>query len=145
MCKKIIKLGFPHAGARPAVPLDLSPARALLLPPRPVCPRPSLSSCILQDICNLLPNNQRQCRTCYTLCHILYPVLAAHTSISRMDSNSTSYPCCKLVCMPGSELTVCSGCIRICSSRVGVAHHPLPPALLTHRLVYLSIHRRLDH
>ena len=40
-----------------------------------------------------MPNNQRQRRTCYALCHILYPVSAAHTSIFRMDSNSTSYPC----------------------------------------------------
>ena len=41
---------------------------------------------------NLLPNNRRQRRTCYALCHILYPVSAAHTSIFQMDSNSTSYP-----------------------------------------------------
>ncbi|KAJ1489239.1 hypothetical protein T484DRAFT_1937605, partial [Baffinella frigidus] len=33
----------------------------------------------------------RQRRTCYSLCHLLYPVSAAHTSIFRMDSNSTSY------------------------------------------------------
>jgi len=39
------------------------------------------------EIGNLLPNNQRQRRTC----HILYPVPAAHTSIFRMDLNSTSY------------------------------------------------------
>ena len=26
---------------------------------------------------NLLPNNQRQRRTCYALCHIMYPVAAA--------------------------------------------------------------------
>ena len=39
-----------------------------------------------------MPNNRRQRRTCYALCHILYPVSAAHTSIFRMDSNSTSYP-----------------------------------------------------
>jgi hypothetical protein len=38
---------------------------------------------------NLLPNNRRQRRTCYALCHILYPVSAAHTNIFRMDSNST--------------------------------------------------------
>ena len=38
-----------------------------------------------------MPNNRRQHRTCYALCHILYPVSAAHTSIFRMDSNSTSY------------------------------------------------------
>ena len=44
------------------------------------------------EIGNLLPNNRRQRRTCYALCHILYPVSAAHTSIFRMDSNSTSYP-----------------------------------------------------
>ena len=44
-----------------------------------------------REIGNLLPNNQRQRRTCYALCHILYPVSAAHTSIFRMDSNSTSY------------------------------------------------------
>jgi len=45
----------------------------------------------LREIGNLLPNNQRQRRTCYALCHILYPVSSAHTSFSRMDSNSTSY------------------------------------------------------
>ncbi|KAJ1480880.1 hypothetical protein T484DRAFT_1955699, partial [Baffinella frigidus] len=32
----------------------------------------------------------RQRRTCYALCHLLYPVSAAHTSIFRMDSNSNS-------------------------------------------------------
>ncbi|KAJ1494534.1 hypothetical protein T484DRAFT_1927012 [Baffinella frigidus] len=36
--------------------------------------------------------SERQRRTCYALCHLLYPVSAAHTSIFRMDSNSTSYP-----------------------------------------------------
>ena len=44
-----------------------------------------------REIGNLLPNNRRQRRTCYALCHILYPVSAAHTSIFRMDSDSTSY------------------------------------------------------
>ena len=44
-----------------------------------------------REIGKLLPNNRRQRRTCYALCHILYPVSAAHTSIFRMDSNSTSY------------------------------------------------------
>jgi hypothetical protein len=29
---------------------------------------------------NVLPNNQRQCRTCYELYHLLCPVSAAHTS-----------------------------------------------------------------
>ena len=33
---------------------------------------------------------------CYALCHILYPVSAAHTNIFRMDSNYTSYPPTKL-------------------------------------------------
>ena len=46
---------------------------------------------VLRDIGNLLPNNQRQRRTCYALCHILYPVSATHTGIFRMDSNSNSY------------------------------------------------------
>jgi len=46
---------------------------------------------LVSEIGNLLPNNRRQRRTCYALCHILYPVSAAHTSIFRMDSNSTSY------------------------------------------------------
>ena len=41
-----------------------------------------------REIGNLLPNNRRQRRTCYALCHILYPVSAALTSIFRMDSNS---------------------------------------------------------
>ena len=40
---------------------------------------------------NLLPNIQRQRCTCYALCHILYPVSAALTSIFRMDCDSTSY------------------------------------------------------
>jgi len=44
-----------------------------------------------REIGGLLPNNQHQRRTCYALCHMLYPVSAAHTSIFRMDSNSTPY------------------------------------------------------
>ena len=51
----------------------------------------SLCEFTQKEIGNLLPNNRRQRRTCYALCHILYPVSAAHTSIFRMDSNSTSY------------------------------------------------------
>ena len=51
-----------------------------------------LGSMLEREIGNLLPNNRRQRRTCYALCHILYPVSAAHKSIFRMDSNSTSYP-----------------------------------------------------
>jgi len=47
--------------------------------------------CHSREIGNLLPNIQRQRCTCYALCHILYPVSAALTSIFRMDSNSTSY------------------------------------------------------
>ena len=43
-----------------------------------------------REIANLLPKHQRQRRTCYALCHILCPVSAAHTSIFRVDSNSTS-------------------------------------------------------
>ena len=43
------------------------------------------------EIYDLLPDNQRQRRTCYASCHILYPVSAAHTNICRMDSNSTLY------------------------------------------------------
>ena len=44
-----------------------------------------------REISNVLPDNRRQRRTCYALCHILYPVSAAHTSMFRMDSKSTSY------------------------------------------------------
>ena len=44
-----------------------------------------------REIGVLLPNNQRERHTCYALCHILYPVSAAHMSIFRMDSNSTSH------------------------------------------------------
>ena len=44
-----------------------------------------------REIGNLLPNNQRQRRTRYALCHILYPVSAALASFSRMDSISTSF------------------------------------------------------
>ena len=42
-----------------------------------------------REIDDLLPNNQRQRRTCYALRHTLYPVSAAHMSNFRMDSNST--------------------------------------------------------
>ena len=45
----------------------------------------------VREIGNLLPNNQRQRRTCYALCHILYPVSAALASFFRMDSISTSF------------------------------------------------------
>ena len=51
----------------------------------PCCSHPACG-----EIGNLLPNNRRQCRTCYASCHILYPVSAAHTSIFRMNSNTTS-------------------------------------------------------
>jgi hypothetical protein len=53
-------------------------------------PEPGVVS-TMKEIGYLLPNNQRQRRTCYALCHILYPVSAAHTSIFRMDSTSTSH------------------------------------------------------
>jgi hypothetical protein len=46
---------------------------------------------VVAEIGNLLPNNQRQRRTCYALCHILYPVSAALASFFRMDSISTSF------------------------------------------------------
>ena len=49
-------------------------------------------ACCRREVGNLLPNSQRHRRTCYALCHILYPVSAAHVNIFRMDSNSTSYP-----------------------------------------------------
>ena len=55
-----------------------------------------------REIGNLLPNNRRQRRTCYALCHILYPVSAAQTSIFRMDSNSTSYCRVSIRFRPGS-------------------------------------------
>ena len=44
-----------------------------------------------REMGNVLSDNLRQRRTCYAVCHILYPVSAARTSIFRMDSNSTSY------------------------------------------------------
>ena len=44
-----------------------------------------------RGIGNFLPKKQCQRRTCYALCHTLYPVSAAHASIFRMSSNSTSY------------------------------------------------------
>jgi len=51
-------------------------------------PPPSVAE---REIGNLLPNNQRQRRTSYAVCHILYPVSAALTSFFRMDSISTSF------------------------------------------------------
>ena len=44
-----------------------------------------------KEIGDLLPNNQRQHRTCYALCHILYPVSAAQMRIFQMNSNSSSF------------------------------------------------------
>ena len=48
-------------------------------------------ACHMAEIGNLLPSNQRQRRTCYALCHILYPVSAAFASFFWMDSISTSF------------------------------------------------------
>ena len=84
----------PNTGASPSQdrarreehPSALSSSSALFFPRQP------LRSVAVREIGNLLPTNQHQRRTCYALCHILYPVSAAHTSIFRMDSNSTSYP-----------------------------------------------------
>ena len=42
---------------------------------------------------NLLPYNQRQRRSCNAMYHTPYPVSAAHTSIFRMDSNSSLILC----------------------------------------------------
>jgi len=53
---------------------------------RPACPVGG------GEIGNLLPNNLRQRRTCYALCHILYPVSAALASFFRMDSISIRSP-----------------------------------------------------
>jgi hypothetical protein len=64
----------------------------------------------------LLPNNRRQRRTCYALCHILYPVSAAHTSIFRMDSNSTSYSLCTL-CNHTTCFSMTLGC-SLCEDRI---------------------------
>ena len=52
-------------------------------------------ACHMAEIGNLLPSNQRQRRTCYALCHILYPVSAAFASFFWMDSISSSshQPC----------------------------------------------------
>jgi hypothetical protein len=55
---------------------------------------PEVERHLRREMGNLLPNNRRQRRTCYALCHLLYPVSAAQTSIFRMDSNSTSYATC---------------------------------------------------
>ena len=52
-----------------------------------------LRSCS-REIGNRLPSNQRQCRTFYALCHILYPLSAAHVTIFQMDSNSLSHWSC---------------------------------------------------
>jgi len=57
----------------------------------PCMPRNLLRRPLAREIGNSLPNIQRQRCTCYALCHILYSVSAALTSIFRMDSNSTSY------------------------------------------------------
>ena len=56
---------------------------------------------VCREIGNLLPNNQRQRRTCYALCHILYPVSAAHTSIFRMDVQTGVLPASQV--RPGSR------------------------------------------
>ena len=68
-----------------------SPLAATPNPPPAWPPTRKASRQHLREMGNLLPNNQRQRRTCYSLCHILYPVSAAHMIIFRMDSNSTSH------------------------------------------------------
>ena len=45
-----------------------------------------------RDIGNLLRSNQRQRRTCYALCHILYPVWAAHTRSWRVSHPAPGVP-----------------------------------------------------
>ena len=74
---------------------------SILIPKRKACPglmrfsrnKRAETRSLLPHIetCDLLPNNQRPCRTRYALCHILYPVSAAHTSIFLMNSNSNFY------------------------------------------------------
>ena len=66
-------------------------ARHVCLPPLVQRRRPA------REIGNLLPNNQRQRRTCYSLCHILYPVSSAHTrrpSRSQGGSHVPSFDVC---------------------------------------------------
>ena len=58
--------------------------------------------------------NQRQRRTCYALCLILYPVSAAHTSIFRMDSNSTDSLLKRIGAMPSDLGGNWSHFLRMC-------------------------------
>ena len=62
-----------------------------------------------REIDNLLPNNQRQRLTCYILCHIQYPVSAAHTSTFRMGLNPTSS---RLMVQKATRLAFWSGGVR---------------------------------
>ena len=62
-----------------------------------------------REIGNVLPNNQRQRRTCYILCHIQYPVSAAHTSTFRMGLNPTSS---RLMVQKATRLAFWSGGVR---------------------------------
>jgi len=71
-----------------AVGFYVRPMPAGLRPPHERCGTFCSSHPWTREVGNLLPNNQRQRRTCNALCHILYPVSAAHTSIYRMDSFS---------------------------------------------------------
>ena len=85
---------FMIVGERGLGPLRASAPPPAAAPAAPVRPRTRFATshpAPEREIGNLLRNNRRQRRTCYALCHILYSVSAAHTSIFRMDSNSTSY------------------------------------------------------
>ena len=85
----------------------------------------------VREIGNLLPNNRRQRRTCYALCHILDPVSAAHTSISRMDSNS--------------NIAVTSSKIRGFASRESCNGTPLGCSPISLETVFLFPGHALSH
>ena len=72
------------------------------------------------EIGNLLPNNQRQCRTCYALCHILYP---------RVGRSYEHFP-------DGFELTEGEG---------GVEEEPFRAVQLVERLSLSHTHTHTHH
>ena len=81
--------GVPIQRSRPAVEAYRGTSPIRKRPPPSALP-PSLGVAS-KEIGKILPNNQRQRRTCYALCRTLCTVSAAYMSFFLMNSNSTCY------------------------------------------------------
>ena len=94
-----------------------------------------------REIGNLLPNNQHQRRTWYALCHILYPVSAAHTSIWRVGLNSAFYDSGKRQCTSRTWTRQIDSALRVARSEksAGTVSRPAAARLIWRSLVNTHI------